>query len=386
MFFKKKKAAADAPDDEGLLRALSTVDDPELHKDLVTLKMVKRAVLHEGTAFVTIELTTPACPLKDTIRGDIEQAIELEVPGTKVEIEWTAQVRRGRHSGGGSPQELPGMNEVANVILVASGKGGVGKSTVATNLACALQRTGASVGLLDADIYGPSIPTMFAAHEDVTSADGKTIDPMIKDGLKLMSMGFLVAPEKGLIWRGPMLDSAVTQFLRDVAWGQLDYLVVDLPPGTGDVQLTFAQKLKVTGAVIVSTPQDVALADVVRAKAMFDQVNIPILGLIENMSYFVCDGCDKKHFIFDHGGAKRAADSMGIAFLGELPLTPAVRIAGDQGRPIVQAEPDSAAGQVFVALGRTLAAKISVMNAEAEIRAELEAQSKPGRRSLPIIG
>ena len=386
MFWKKKTPAADAPDDERLLAALSTVDDPELHKDLVSLKMVKRAVLHEGSAFITIELTTPACPLKDTIRGDIEAAVEREVPGTKVEVEWTAQVRHGRHGGGGNPQDLPGLNEVANVILVASGKGGVGKSTVATNLACALQRTGARVGLLDADIYGPSIPTMFDAHDDVTSSDGKTIDPMVKDGLKLMSMGFLVAPEKGLIWRGPMLDSAVTQFLRDVAWGELDYLVVDLPPGTGDVQLTFAQKLKVTGAVVVSTPQDVALADVVRAKAMFDQVKIPVLGLIENMSYFVCDGCDRKHFIFDHGGAKRAAERMEMAFLGEIPITPAVRIGGDQGRPVVQSEPDSPVGQAFVGLARTLAAKISVLNAEAEIRAEQSGRSKAARRSLPILG
>lgn len=386
MFWKKKKPASDAPDDERLLAALSRVDDPELHKDLVTLKMVKRAVLHEGTAYVTIELTTPACPLKDTIRGDIEEAIAAEVPGTTVEIEWTAQVRHGRHGGGGNPQELPGLTDVANVILVASGKGGVGKSTVATNLACALQRTGAKVGLLDADIYGPSIPTMFDAHDDVTSSDGKTIDPMIKDGLKLMSMGFLVAPEKGLIWRGPMLDSAVTQFLRDVAWGELDYLVVDLPPGTGDVQLTFAQKLKVTGAVVVSTPQDVALADVVRAKAMFDQVNIPILGLIENMSYFVCDGCDKKHFIFDHGGAKRAAERMQMAFLGEIPITPSVRIGGDQGKPVVQAEPDGDVGRAFVALARTLAAKISVLNAEAELKAESSGRSKAARRSLPILG
>ena len=386
MFWKKKTPPADTPADERLLRALSTVDDPELHKDLVTLNMVKRAVLHEGTALVTIELTTPACPLKDTIRRDIEEAIAREVPDTPVEIEWTAQVRSGRHGGGGNPQDLPGLNDVANVILVASGKGGVGKSTVATNLACALQRTGARVGLLDADIYGPSIPTMFDAHDDVTSADGKTIDPMIKDGLKLMSMGFLVAPEKGLIWRGPMLDSAVTQFLRDVAWGALDYLVVDMPPGTGDVQLTFAQKLKVTGAVVVSTPQDVALADVVRAKAMFDQVKIPVLGLIENMSYFICDGCDKKHFIFDHGGAKAAAERMQMAFLGEIPITAAVRVGGDKGRPVVLAEPDNPVSVAFVDLARTLAAKISVMNAEAEIRAESTGVSRAGRRSLPVVG
>ena len=383
--FWKKKGPPDGPNDERLLAALATVQDPELHKDLVTLGMVKGAVLHEGVAHIGVELTTPACPLKDTIRRDIEAAVARAIPGTTVEIAWTAQVKKGRYGGGGHPQELPGMADVANIILVASGKGGVGKSTVATNLACALARTGAAVGLLDADIYGPSIPTMFGDHSDVVSSDGKRIDAKEREGVKLMSMGFLVPPEKGLIWRGPMLTSAVTQFLRDVAWGTLDYLVVDLPPGTGDVQLTLAQALKVTGAVIVSTPQDVALADVVRAKAMFDQVQIPILGLIENMSYFVCDGCDKKHFIFDHGGAKRAADQMRVPFLGELPLTLAVRAAGDHGRPIVMAEPDSEVAETFVAIARTLAGAISVRNMEAATKAASSGRSKAAGRALPII-
>lgn len=383
--FWNKKEARDGPADERLLAALSTVMDPELHKDLVTLDMVKKAVLDGTTAHVGIELTTPACPLKDTIRKDVEAAIEAAIPGTSTEIEWTAQVRKGRFAGGAGAQNLPGMENVANVVLVASGKGGVGKSTVATNLACALARTGAKVGLLDADIYGPSIPTMFGEHGDVVSSDGKTIQPIEQGGLKLMSMGFLVPAEKGLIWRGPMLTSAVTQFLRDVAWGDLDYLVVDMPPGTGDVQLTFAQILKVTGAVIVSTPQDVALADVVRAKAMFDQVQIPVLGLIENMSYFVCDGCDKKHFIFSSGGAKKAAETMRIPFLGELPLLGAVRAAGDAGTPIVVAEPESDVARTFVGLARMLAGGISVLNSEAEAREQSKGRSKAGGRSLPII-
>ena len=386
MFWNKQAAPVDGPNDERLMAALATVNDPELHKDLVTLGMVKKAVLVETTAHVGIELTTPACPLKETIRKDVADAIEAAIPGTTTEIEWSAQVRKGRFGGGGAKQNLPGMEEVANVVLVASGKGGVGKSTVATNIACALARTGAKVGLLDADIYGPSIPTMFAEHRDVISHDGKTIQPIEQSGLKLMSMGFLVPPEKGLIWRGPMLTSAVTQFLRDVAWGELDYLVVDLPPGTGDVQLTFAQALSVTGAVIVSTPQDVALADVVRAKAMFDQVNIPVLGLVENMSYFLCDGCDKKHYIFNTGGAKKAAEQMRIPFLGELPLETAVRAAGDSGKPVVIAEPESDVARTFVGLGRMLAGGISVLNAEAEQRAQSKGRSKAAGRSLPIIG
>jgi len=376
-----------AEQDPTLLRALSTVQDPEIHQDLVSLGMVKNATLSGSDARITIELTTPACPLKDTIRADIEAAVELERPGTRVEIEWTAQVSRGRFGGGvGKEASLPSLDGVRNIILVASGKGGVGKSTVATNLACALSRTGGRVGLLDADIYGPSIPTMFNAHEDVTSSDGKTIDPLIRNGLKLISMGFFLPASKAMIWRGPMVHGAVLQFLRDVQWGELDYLVVDLPPGTGDVQLTLAQNLKVTGAVIVSTPQPVALADVVRARAMFESVQIPILGLIENMAYFVCDGCETKHWIFAEGGARRAADDFGIPFLGELPLQTGIRQAGDLGLPIVASEPNSEVSRTIVQIARTLAGRISVANAEAAAREELRGPSPAGKRSLPIVG
>ncbi len=379
MIFKKKPKG---PDDR-LMAALATVNDPELHRSLTDLDMVKSAVLDGSVARITIELTTPACPLKDTIRGDIEAAVNTAVPGTTVEIEWTAQVRNGRHGGGGQAQDLPGMAEVKNVILVASGKGGVGKSTVATNLAVALARTGAQVGLLDADIYGPSIPTMFNQHQDVTSTDGKTIDPLYSCGIKLMSMGFFIPPSKAMIWRGPMLHSAVLQFLKDVNWGALDYLVVDLPPGTGDVQLTFAQNLKVTGAVVVSTPQTVAIADVIRAKAMFETVNIPVLGLVENMAWFECDGCSKKHYIFANGGARNAAAEMGIDFLGELPLLTAVREGGDRGIPIVEAEPDSTVARAFLDLARAVASRaaIAAANAPAEAGA-----SPAAKRSLPIIG
>ncbi|MBJ93506.1 MAG: ATP-binding protein [Rickettsiales bacterium] len=280
---------------------------------------------------------------------------------------------------------FPSLDQVANIILVASGKGGVGKSTVAVNLASALRRGGKKVGLLDADIYGPSIPTMLNLHKEVQSSDGKHIDPNEIRGLKVMSMGFLIPPSKAMIWRGPMLHSAVTQFLRDVHWGPLDYLVVDLPPGTGDVQLTFAQALTVTGAVIVSTPQEVALADVVRARAMFDSVKIPILGLVENMSYFICDGCDKKHHIFATGGARKAAEQFGIPFLAEIPLEPMVRRGGDNGMPIVEAEVDHPVSQAFVQAAQSIILAAAVATEERLAREAEEAEAVPGHRSLPIV-
>ena len=383
MFWKTK--GNDGEDhDAALLGALRTVNDPELHKDLVTLGMVKKAVLVDGRADIVIELTTPACPLKDRIREDIEAAVEKVLRGTDVDVGWTARVRSApRAAGKGSA--MPSLEKVANIVLVASGKGGVGKSTVATNLAVALNRLGARVGLLDADIYGPSIPTMFGIHEGLASADGKTIEPHWLGGIKLVSMGFLIPPEKAMIWRGPMLTSAVIQFLRDVAWGELDYLVVDLPPGTGDIQLTFAQQVPVTGAVIVSTPQPVALADVVRANAMFESVSIPILGLVENMSYFLCDGCDKRHAIFDTGGARRAAEHFGLEFLAELPLDPSIRAAGDGGLPITGAEPDGPAGRAYVELSRKVAGRVSVVNAEAAARISAAAPSPAAGRRLPIL-
>lgn len=383
MFWNKKDPPAEGLDSV-LIDALGTVNDPELHKDLVTLGMVKRAVLKAGDAQITIELTTPACPLKDRIRADIEAAVEKAAPGTTVTIEWTAQVRTARPADA-KGAAMPSLADVANIVLVASGKGGVGKSTVATNLAVALARMGAKVGLLDADIYGPSIPTMFGIHQGLESSDGKTIDPHWLGGLKLVSMGFLIPPEKAMIWRGPMLTSAVIQFLRDVRWGELDYLIVDLPPGTGDVQLTFAQQVPVTGAVVVSTPQPVALADVVRANAMFDSVDIPILGLVENMAYFVCDGCDKRHAIFDTGGARRAAEQFGMEFLAELPIDTAIRAAGDMGLPITAAEPDSPAGRAFVDLARRVAGRVSVINAETAERVAAAAPSPQAGRRLPII-
>lgn len=268
---------------------------------------------------------------------------------------------------------------IKHLILVASGKGGVGKSTVAVNLALALRDEGYKVGLLDADVYGPSIPTLLGPSAKPGSPDGKRILPVEKFGLKLMSMGYLVDADTAMIWRGPMLAGAVTQFVSDVAWGALDYLIFDLPPGTGDIQLTLSQKFKVDGAVLVTTPQQVAVADVVRAKAMFDRVRIPVLGLVENMSYFVCGACDARHEIFASGGGRRAAETLDVPFLGEIPLEPAVRAAGDSGRPLVDQDPDGASAKAF----RTLAQSVREKVALAEAR---RTASRPAaRRGLPIV-
>jgi ATP-binding protein involved in chromosome partitioning len=265
-----------------------------------------------------------------------------------------------------------------HLILVGSGKGGVGKSTVATHLALALAQQGHAVGLLDADIYGPSIPTLLGPAKKPGSPDGKHIIPVEKFGIKLMSMGYLVDPDAAMIWRGPMLAGAVTQFVSDVQWGDLDYLIFDLPPGTGDIQLSLAQKFKVSGALLVTTPQAVALADVVRAKAMFDRVRITTLGLIENMSYFICDKCDARHEIFSYGGGEKAAAKLGIPFLGRIPIEPKIRACGDAGQPLFEVAPDSQSAQAFLKLASDLHTSVEKSAAEAQ-------RSQARKRSLPII-
>lgn len=270
---------------------------------------------------------------------------------------------------------MPG--KIKHLILVASGKGGVGKSTVATNLALTLAHLGKRTGLLDADMYGPSIPTMFGSSERPGSSDGKKILPVEKYGLKLMSMGYMIEPDQAVVWRGPMLAGAVTQFVNDVEWGDLDYLVFDLPPGTGDIQLSLAQKFEVTGSVLVTTPQTVALADVYRAKAMFDKVRIPVIGLIENMSYFVADD-GKEYDIFGRGGGEKAAREMGLELLGQIPIEPKIRECGDEGEPIVQRAPDSASSQVFVNIARRLDMKLAELEAD-------KAAANQGKGLLNII-
>ncbi len=340
-------------DQRTALDALRKVMDPELHRDLVSLGMVKDLTVDGDAVRLRVELTTPACPLKDTIGRDVDAA--LKGAGFKrVEISWGAQVRAA--PGAAQGQLTPG---VKNIILVGAGKGGVGKSTVAINLAVALSRLGSKVGILDADVYGPSIPILTGVTDKPTSSDGQKLDPFDAHGLKVMSIGFLVEPDQALVWRGPMVTGALIQMLRDVSWGELDYLVLDLPPGTGDVPLTLAQNTRAAGVVLVSTPQDVALADVIRAKLMFDKVSIPVLGLVENMSSFVCPHCRTETAIFDKGGARAAAEKMGIRFLGEIPIDLAIREGGDKGVPVVAGQPESPQAQSFLAMARNVAGAVS---------------------------
>ena len=351
--------------EEKILAALGKVQDPEIHRDIVSLGMVKNLGVSNGRVSFTVELTTPACPLRETIENDCKKAL-AEVPGiTGLEISFGAQVR-GSKAGAGQTDLLP---TVKNVVLVAAGKGGVGKSTVAANLAVALKMHGASAGLLDADIYGPSVPMMMGVKgepEKVEIDGGQKIAPVLAYGVPVMSIGFFLDSEQAVIWRGPMLGKALHQLMADVHWGDLDYLVVDMPPGTGDVQITFSQQLKVSGALLVATPQAVALADVVRAKSMFDKVNIPIVGIVENMSYFICDGCGKQHDIFSRGGAERAAERFKIPYLGDIPITPALREGGDKGVPILIQEPNSIVSKRFLEIAARLAGQLSIASERAQ--------------------
>ena len=340
------------PSQDAVLEALRQVQDPELHKDLVSLGMVKKIEFGGEKLFLDIELTTPACPLKDQIEGDVRTAL-APLGVTDLEIQWSAQVGSTR---GPDVERAPGIR---NVIAVASGKGGVGKSTVATNLAAALVLDGARVGLMDVDIYGPSVPLMTGTVGRKPDIVEGRIQPVAAHGMSILSMGYLVPEGQAVVWRGPMLHKAITQFFEDVDWGELDYLVIDLPPGTGDVQLSLSQIFPLTGAVMVTTPQPVALADVVKGANMFDRVNVPMLGVIENMSYFVCPCCDTRAEIFAHGGGRTTAAEHGWPFLGEIPIDPSVRIGGDEGTPVVISHPSSAVAQSFRTTARTLAGKVS---------------------------
>jgi ATP-binding protein involved in chromosome partitioning len=351
--------------EEKIFAALSKVQDPELHRDIVSLGMVKNLAVANGKVGFTVELTTPACPLRETIENDCKKVLS-EVPGiTGLEINFGAQVR-GSKAGAGQTDLLP---TVKNVVLVAAGKGGVGKSTVAANLAVALKMHGATTGLLDADIYGPSVPMIMGVKGEPKKIDvngGQKIAPAVAHGVPVMSIGFFLDPDQAVIWRGPMLSKALHQLMADVHWGELDYLVVDMPPGTGDVQITFSQQLKVSGALLVATPQAVALADVVRAKSMFDKVMIPIVGIVENMSYFICDGCGKEHDIFSRGGAQRAAERYQIPYLGDIPITLALREGGDNGVPILIQDPKSPVSKIFLEIAAKLAGQLSIVSERAQ--------------------
>ena len=344
---------------ERILESIRTVKDPDLHRDIVSLGMVKEVGIEGGKVSVHVELTTPACPLKEQIKQDVQRAVG-QIEGVKeVAVQMSANVRQ-------SPTLLPQGNPpgIKNVIAIASGKGGVGKSTVSVNLAVELARTGAKVGLMDGDIYGPNVPLMLGIPTDRrpdVNEDEKII-PIEAYGLKVISMGLLVPPDSPMVWRGPMLHSAVTQFLQKVDWGELDYLLVDLPPGTGDVQLSLVQTVSVAGAVLVTTPQEVALMDVRKALAMFQKTNVSILGIIENMSAFACPHCGEETPIFSQGGAKRAAEKWAVPYLGEIPIDPRVREGGDTGKPIVVAYPDSPAAKQFSMVAGMLAQQVSIVD------------------------
>jgi ATP-binding protein involved in chromosome partitioning len=345
-----------------ILKALSTVEDPDLHRDLVTLNMIKDLVVTAEKISFTVVLTTPACPLKEKIRKDCEDAVRL-VTGADVllVINMTSSVTTLRDN-------APLLPKVKNIIAIASGKGGVGKSTVTSNLAVALARAGAKVGLIDADIYGPSIPTMFnCEHEQplVKQVNGRNIIiPIEQYGVKLISIGFLTPPDSAVVWRGPMASSALKQFFSDAEWGELDYLLIDLPPGTSDIHLTLVQTVPVTGAVIVTTPQKVALADANKGLAMFrqPQINVPVLGIIENMAYFTPEELpSNKYYIFGKDGGKTLADKYNVPLLGQIPLVQGIRESGDIGLPA--ALKDGPIAVAFQELAETLARKIAIRNA-----------------------
>ncbi len=344
-----------------IIDALRNVIEPDLQRDLISLNMVKDIKINGADVAFTVVLTTPACPLKDLIKNACVNAIKHFVKEAKnIEVNMTATVTTANPLAGQASNNP--LGRVKNTIAVASGKGGVGKSTVAVNLAVALAKTGAKVGLIDADIYGPSIPTMFGLKNEKPDMIGKTLVPIEKYGVKLISIGFLVDQKTAVVWRGPMVSSALRQFMTDVAWNDLDYLLFDLPPGTGDIQLTLSQAVPLTGAVVVTTPQDVALADVIKAVAMFEQLKVPILGVVENMSYYQLPDGGKEYIFGDGGGARMAAEYK-IPFLGEMPLSKDVRLGGDEGVPIVIRNPESVQAKLFMETAEKLAQQIAIRNA-----------------------
>ncbi len=343
--------------EQSILEALKNVKDPDLHRDIVTLGFVKNLTIDGKNVKFDLQLTTPSCPVRDRFVDQCKEVLRAEFPDIgNIEITLTSSVRA--HVNVQKEAILPG---VKNTIAVASGKGGVGKSTVAVNLAVALAIDGAKVGLLDADVYGPSAPVMFGITEKPKVIANK-LQPLEKYGVRVMSIGFLVNPMEAVIWRGPMASGAVKQFMIDVNWGELDYLIFDLPPGTGDIQLTLAQTIPLTGAVIVTTPQDVALADARKGLVMFNKVNVPVLGIIENMSYYICGHCGHRENIFDNGGGKRTAEELNVPYLGEIPIHTLIRAAGDDGDPIVHANPESAQAKSIREIARQLAAQISIQH------------------------
>ena len=347
--------------EQAVLSALATIKDPDIHRDIVSLGFIKGLRIDGENVAFTIELTTPACPVREQMQEDARRVV-LSLPGiTHVDITMTSQVRATQ-----SEEKDKLLPLVKNVVPIGSGKGGVGKSTIAVNIAASLAAAGARVGLLDGDIYGPTTPIMLGLEEPPKSVGNRMI-PQESAGLKFMSMGLLVKSEQPLIWRGPMAHKALQQCLFDVDWGELDYLMVDLPPGTGDVHLTLAQAVPLTGCVIVSTPQDVGLRISMKTLRMFQQTRVPILGIVENMSYYICPHCNSRDQIFGQGGGSRAAEQLGIPLLGEVPLDLAIRTQSDIGVPIVIAQPDAPSSRMLRQITERMAAQISIRNYEAPV-------------------
>jgi ATP-binding protein involved in chromosome partitioning len=357
-----------------VLDALRAVQDPDLHKDLVTLGMVQKLRIEDGVVSFDVVLTTPACPMKDKMQEDARLAV-MALPGVSdVHVTMDAQV-----TGRIIRPDRTGMPNVRNIVAVASNKGGVGKTTVAVNLAIAMAKTGARVGLLDADITGPNVPLMMGVLEQ-PNQPGEGLPVAEAWGVKFISIAFfLPSTDSPVIWRGPMVSGAIQQMLRDAMWGELDYLVVDLPPGTGDAALTLAQAVPLSGAVVVITPQEVAVMDAVKAIGMFQRLEVPVLGLVENMSYFLCPHCGERTEIFGHGGAQTAAEKLNLPFLGEIPISPLVRAGSDEGLPVTATDADKGVSLAFDDLAGQVARKISVLNAEAK------ASSPFAGRIIPLM-
>ncbi len=338
-----------------VLEALKVVQDPDLGRDIVTLDFVKELRIDGGQVTLDIELTTPACPVKEQMHDQAVAAVSALDGVTSVSVNMTANVRAVASPDAGRAP-IPG---VKNIIAVGAGKGGVGKSTVAVNLALALSQYGGRVGMIDADVYGPNIPIMLGVRSQLET-DGKKIIPAERYGIRVVSMGFMTEDDTPIIWRGPMLHGVVQQFFREVRWEELDYLVVDMPPGTGDVALSLSQTVPVSGAVVVTTPQTVSVADSRRAVGMYRKLNVPTLGIVENMSHFACPSCNHESDIFGKGGGESAAEDMGVPFLGRIPIYQSIRQGGDRGNPIVLAEPESAASRAFLDVAERTAAQVSI--------------------------
>lgn len=342
--------------EQEVLEALKQVEDPDLHRDIVALGFVQDLKVDNSSVSLRIVLTTPACPVKDELKAQAEEIIR-GLPGvTDVEVNMDAEVRSNQPGGSAKPVE-----GVRHIIAIASNKGGVGKTTVSVNLAVALAKQGARVGLLDADVTGPNVPIMMGFEAGFMAEGDRGLTTVEKYGVRLVSLGFVLPRLSPVAWRGPMVGTAVRQLVHDIKWGELDYLIIDLPPGTSDASMSMAQEAPISGVVIVSTPADVAWEDAGKAVAMFDKLNVPVFGVVENMSYFVCPHCDERTEIFGYGGGRKAAEELGLEFLGEIPLDRDTREGADKGVPITESEPESPQAQAFLHVAKQVAARCSTL-------------------------